>query len=291
MRKPDVACVVAAGDALGECPVWSAADGRLYWTDISAPALKWYGPATGESGARPLLKPLGAFVLRAGGGMLAAFRAGLAYLDPATGTVDWHAEAVSLGDTRFNDGKCDAEGRFWVGTLDRQLREGRAALYRVDPGLKCRRMDGPFNLCNGIAWSPDNRTMYLTDTRAYAIYAYDFDLTHGEIANRRVFVSFAGARGRPDGCAIDAEGFLWSAEVHGWCLNRFDPSGQLERKVELPIERPTSCAFGGPDFATLYVTTSSMGLRPEALAGQPLAGGLLALDPGVKGLPEPRFAG
>lgn len=283
--------MVAAGDALGECPVWSAGEGRLYWTDVSAPALKWYQPATGTSGIRPLPKPLGAFVLRADEGMLAAFRAGLAYLDPATGAIEWHTEAVDLGDTRFNDGKCDAKGRFWVGTLDRQFRQGRAALYRVDRGLECRRMDGPFDLCNGLAWSPDNRAMYLTDTRAYAIYAYDFDLARGEIANRRLFVSFAGARGRPDGCAIDTEGFLWSAEVHGWCLNRYDPNGRCERKVELPVERPTSCAFGGPDLATLFVTTSTMGLSPEALAGQPLAGGLLALDPGVKGLPEPRFAG
>jgi sugar lactone lactonase YvrE len=152
-------------------------------------------------------------------------------------------------------------------------------------------MDRGFTISNGIGWSPDDRTMYFTDTPARRIYAYDFDATAGHAANRRVFVEVAEGHGGPDGMTVDAEGCVWSAQFDRWCVNRYAPDGTLERSIRMPVQRPTSCMFGGPDLATLYVTSARMDLERDALAAQPQAGGVFALAPGVRGLPEPRFAG
>lgn len=289
---PEITQAVACRDELGECPVWDPQSERLYWTDITGPTLCWYEPKTKRTHSWKLPKPIGSFALRQGGGMIVAMRANLATFDETTGAVTTIEGAVDLGDTRFNDGKCDRLGRFWVGTLDRHMRPDQAALYRVDPGFKVTRKDGPFTLGNGLGWSPDDKTMYFTDTRNFVIYAYDYDLARGEIANRRAFVRFdRQSTTRPDGLCVDSQGFVWVAMVHGWNVTRFDPTGKVERRIDLPVERPTSCAFGGPDLDVLYVTTSTLTLEPEALAKQPLAGSLLAVRTGITGLADPRFAG
>jgi sugar lactone lactonase YvrE len=152
-------------------------------------------------------------------------------------------------------------------------------------------MDRGFTISNGIGWSPDDRTMYFTDTPSRRIYRYDFDAAAGRISNRRVFVEAAPGHGGPDGMTVDAQGFVWSAQFDRWCVNRYAPDGTLERSVRLPVQRPTTCMFGGPDLATLYVTSARMDLSEEALAAQPWAGGVFAIDAGVRGLAEPRFAG
>lgn len=295
--RAEAACAVPCKDGLGEAPLWCPREGRLYWVDVTTPSLSWFEPASGRTRTWPLPKPIGSFALREGGGVFMAFRTGLAFFDPDTGDVEWHREAVNPGEGRFNDGKCDRRGRFWVGSMDRKLERPVGALYRIEAGPSCVEMDRGFALSNGIGWSPDDRVMYFTDTRAHAIYAYDFDLGAGTIANRRVFATLGRPdRGgkpvaRPDGLTVDAEGFVWSAQVHGSNITRLDPKGRVDRVVELPVERPTSCAFGGAGLDVLYVTTSTMGLGEAELAKQPLAGSLLAVDVGVKGLPEPRFAG
>jgi sugar lactone lactonase YvrE len=152
-------------------------------------------------------------------------------------------------------------------------------------------MDRGFTISNGIGWGPDDRTMYFTDTPSRRIYRYDFDATTGGIANRRVFVEAEPGHGGPDGMTVDAEGFVWSAQFDRWCIHRYAPDGTLDRAVRMPVQRPTTCMFGGPDLATLYVTSARMDLADAALAAQPQAGGVFALEPGVRGLPEPRFAG
>jgi sugar lactone lactonase YvrE len=152
-------------------------------------------------------------------------------------------------------------------------------------------VDRGFTIANGIGWSPDDRTMYVTDTHARRIYRYDFDRATGRAANRQVFVEIEPGAGGPDGLTVDADGHVWSAQFDRGCIDRYRPDGRLESRIELPVQRPTSCTFGGADLDTLYVTSARMDLTPDALAAQPESGGLFALVPGVRGIPEPRFAG
>jgi L-arabinonolactonase len=285
-------CVARCANVLGEGPVWCPREQWLWWIDISNPSLWRFDPRTGKVDQWPLPKPPGSFALRRNGGFLFAFRTGLATLRKPEAEPSWlDVPGLALGDERFNDGKVDRAGRFWTGTLDRKLGRAIVQLYRVDPEWRVTAMDGGFTISNGMAWSPDGRTMYFTDTPARRIYRYDFDQTSGEIANRRVFVEAEAGHGGPDGMTVDAEGCVWSAQFDRWCLHRYGPDGRLDRTIRLPVQRPTSCMFGGPDLATLYVTTARLELAGDALAAQPDAGGLFALDVGVRGLPEARFAG
>ena len=312
----EVRCVVDCNNGLGECPVWCPEQQVLWWVDISKPSLSRLHPASGKVDTWPLPRTIGSFALRQGGGFLLAFRTGLATMAQPGAAIEW----IDLPDTRpadgrFNDGKCDSRGRFWVGSMDRNLTNPIGELYRIDGGsapagtavanpaadpaaaasgpahATCTVMDRGFTISNGLGWSPDQRTLYFTDSPPRRIYAYDFDAAAGTIANRRVFVQFDDAPGRPDGCSVDAEGFVWVARVRGWRIDRYDPDGRLERTIDLPFERPTSLVFGGPDLTTLYVTSSTLTLTPEDLSKQPQAGGVFAIETGIKGQHEHRFAG
>jgi sugar lactone lactonase YvrE len=290
--NPSVRCVVDCKDQLGESPVWSAAESAIYWTDVAKPTLHRFDTRSGAHERWELAKPLGSFVLRAKGGFLLAFRAGLAFLERPGGTPEWLKPAgLSLGDDRFNDGKCDRQGRFWVGTMDRNLKQPIGKLYRLDADLSLHSIDDDIIISNGPSWSPDGRTFYFNDSPRRVTYRYDFDAASGIARNRRTFVSFESMHGRPDGATVDSEGGLWVAEVHGRRIVRFTPEGKLDRWIDVPCERPTSVCFGGPKLETLYITTSTLGLSQEAIAKQPLAGALLAVEPGVRGLPEVPFAG
>jgi sugar lactone lactonase YvrE len=285
-------CAVDCRNVLGEGAVWCPLERLLWWIDISSPTLWRFDPRTDRADHWPLPKPPGSFALRKNGGFLFAFRNGFATLDAPGGELRWlELPDLKLGDERFNDGKADRAGRFWTGTLDRKLGSAIGQLYRLDPGFRVSAMDRGFTISNGIGWSPDDRTMYFTDTPSRRIYRYDFDVATGAIANRRVFVEVEAGHGGPDGMTVDAEGFVWSAQFDRWCIHRYAPDGRLDRTVRLPVQRPTTCMFGGPDLATLYVTSARMDLADDALAAQPHAGGVFALEPGVRGLPEPRFGG
>ena len=286
----DAACVVDCRNVLGEGALWCPLEQRLWWIDISSPTLWSWQPRTDTVEHWPLPKPPGSFALRKQGGFLFAFRNGLATLDAPGGTPQW-LSGLELGDERFNDGKTDRAGRFWAGTLDRKLGSPIGKLYRVGADLKATPVDQGFTISNGIGWSPDNRTMYFTDTPSRRIYRYDFDALRGEVANRKVFVEVPPGHGGPDGMTVDAEGFVWSAQFDRWCVNRYAPDGRLERSIRLPVQRPTTCMFGGPDLATLYVTSARMDLSEDDLRKQPQAGGVFALDVGARGLAETRFAG
>ncbi len=282
----DARCVVDCRNVLGEGALWCPLESRLWWIDISSPSLWTWQPDARQAEHWPLPKPPGSFALRKDGGFLFAFRSGFATLDKPGGEVKW-LDGVELGDERFNDGKTDRAGRFWAGTMDRKLGAPIGGLYRMGPGFEVRAMDKAFaTISNGIGWSPDDRTMYFTDTPSRRIYRYDFDRASGAVSNRRVFVEAEPGHGGPDGMTVDAEGFVWSAQFDRGCINRYAPDGKLERSVRLPVQRPTTCMFGGPELSTLYVTSASFGVE-----GQAQAGGVFALEPGVRGLPEPRFAG
>jgi sugar lactone lactonase YvrE len=284
------ACVVDCKNVLGEGALWCPREQVLWWIDISSPSLWRFEPRSGRVEHWPLPKRPGSFALRKDGGFLFAFQKGFATLDEPGGEPHWRdVPGLALGDERFNDGKADRAGRFWTGTLDRKVGSAIGQLYRLEPGFRLTAMDRGFTISNGIGWSPDDRILYFTDTPSRRIYRYDFDAACGQIANRRVFVEVEPGHGGPDGMTVDAQGYVWSAQFDRWCIHRYAPDGTLDRSIRLPVQRPTTCMFGGPDLATLYVTSARVDLPADAHASQPHAGGVFALDPGVRGLPEPRF--
>lgn len=286
----EVDVAVACANQLGESPIWSAAEGGLWWLDIGDPGL-WRLGVDGQVERWPLPKPAGCLALRDDGGLLLAFRSQIALLDSPDASPRWiDAEGLALGDDRFNDGKCDRAGRFWVGTMDRRMRDPVGRLYRFDGPGRCEPMASGFTLSNGIGWSPDSQTMYFADTVSQQIHAFDYDLAAGQISRQRVFVQGTAGPGGPDGLTVDADGGVWSAWFGRGCLHRHDPQGRLERSIKLPVSQPTSVMFGGPGLGTLYVTTATVGMDERQRAHEPLAGSLLRVHPGVVGLPEPRIA-
>lgn len=292
MSDPAVRVCPVPVAVLGEGPVWDAKAARLHWVDADQKKLFGFDPQSGVSDTTDLPAYPGCYAIRAKSGMVIAYRNQLALIDSdiaAAKTVE--TPGVDFSVERFNDGACDRRGRFWLGTMDRKLKEPVGSLFRLDPDLSLRKVEANLICSNGIAFSPDDRIMYHTDTGAGKIYAYDYDISTGNAANRRVFADFAGQTGRPDGCTIDAEGHLWIAQVGGGMVVRLDPKGSRAREIKLPTARPTSAMFGGHDLRTLFVTTMKFGLSSEAAAEQPDAGGLFAIDLDVPGLPEPTFAG
>lgn len=287
-----VEVVVESRDILGEVPLWSVTDQTLYWIDVRRPALQTYRPSDGTVGRWPLPEPVGSFCLRSRGGMLLAMKSGLFTFDPTTRKLERVlAPEPQLPGNRLNDGKCDRQGRFWVGSMNDGDRLPTGTLYRIDEDWTCRPMVHGITIPNSLAWSPDGRTMYFSDTPTRKIMAFDYDLDSATIRNGRVFADLADHPGRADGSTVDVEGFLWNAEVHGSRVVRYTPDGRVDRVITLPVTAVTSCAFGGPDMRTLFVTSATQRLSESELAMQPLAGALFAIDAGVAGIPETPFVG
>ena len=275
---------------LGEGPVWDARERALYWVDIRAPALHRFEPATGAVRTWPMPEAIGSVALRERGGPLVALRSGLHVLDPASGALTLAcAPEPDRTENRLNDGRCDREGRFWVGSMHEREPGPTGALYRVDPDRRSHRIFDGITIPNGLGWSPDGRVMYFTDTPPRTIHAYDFDAGTGTPGEARVFARVPQDAGYPDGATVDAEGFLWSAHWDGWRVTRYAPDGRVDRVIGLPVQRPTCCAFGGDALDVLYVTSAAAGLGSAERARGPLAGGLFAVEVGVRGLPEPRL--
>jgi sugar lactone lactonase YvrE len=277
--------VLDARAELGECPVWAADEGVLYWTDIAGARLHRFDPATGDDHAWELPDRCGSFALRESGGALLALARGFATFDFATGTTTPLVAPDDLPDgVRFNDGKAAPDGRFFAGTMDEQMNRTLGALYRLDPDASLHRVVDGLYVSNGLAWSPDGATLYHSDSAAPGIWAYHYDRETGAIALRGELARPENEVGRPDGAATDAEGYYWSAGVSAGVLNRWSPDGVLNRRIELPVSRPTMPCFAGPDLRTLYVTS----LRA---AGDPGSGGIVGLRVDVPGVPVARFAG
>lgn len=288
----DVRLVVDCGSKLGEGPIWDVREQALFWVDIEGRRLFRCDADGGDLRTWDFPERIGSFALRESGGFVVALSSGIAFFDERSGGLEWVARPEAMIEkNRFNDGKCDRAGRFWVGTMDDELCEHTGSLYRLDPDRSIHRVAGRIAIPNSTAFSADGRVMYHADTLDHLIFAYDFDMEAGSIANRRVFASTQGEPAGPDGSTVDAQGFLWNAQWGASRIVRYAPDGRIDRVVPLPVLYPTSCAFGGPDLTTLYVTTACWDLTPEQRAESPWAGGVLALSPGVQGLPEPRFAG
>jgi sugar lactone lactonase YvrE len=287
-----VTVAVPLGATLGEGPVWLPATRQLACVDILAPAIILADPLTGRFQRFPMPEPVGAVVPRRHGGWLAALRSGLVTVDLATGALTTIArpEAHKPGN-RFNDGKCDRRGRFFIGSMAMDQAPGQGSLYRFDPDGRCTPIDHGFTVANGLGWSPDDRLFYMTDSGARRIDVYDYDIETGAVQNRRPFRANADDPGVPDGLAVDAEGHVWSARWDGGCVMRFDPDGRVDRVIAMPVPRPTSVAFGGDDLATLFVTSARVRLSDGQLAQAPLSGHVLQVAAGARGLPEVAFAG
>jgi sugar lactone lactonase YvrE len=274
---------------LGEGPRWDGRSGHLYFVDIRRGNFIRRQLATGKMEQSYIGMPLGAIGFCRSEKLVMATKAGFGLWDLKTRTIEMvPGLRIDRMDTRFNDGVVDSAGRFWAGT---QAPQGQAILYRLDPDGTVHTMDTGFTICNGMGWSPDNRTMYFTDSMAHTIYAYDFDLDSGAIVNRRDFVHVTDpAEAVPDGLAVDAEGCIWSAMWGGSKVSRFDPQGRLMHELSVPARHVTACTFGGPQLDTLYITTAWSELTLEQRAAQPQSGDLFVVpDPGVKGQPESLF--
>ena len=289
----DVQCLSENRSLLGEGPCWSPRDGALYWVDILTPSIHRFDTSTAQDTEIKLGAMVSLAIPKATGGLLVATPGGLMTFDDATKRLSLlcHPEADRPGN-RYNDGKCDRMGRLWVGSLDMGTAANRGNLFRVDPDGNWKKMDTGFTVANGLGWSPDNKRMYFTDSTRRTIYVYDFDLLSGNIANRRNFITLRANEGTPDGLTVDEEGCLWVAVWDAWRVSRYSPQGEELLRIRMPVPRPTSCCFGGPDLDTLYVTSASVRLNEDALRAAPLSGSLFAIKiPGVRGLPETAFAG
>jgi sugar lactone lactonase YvrE len=285
-----IRCVSAVVSTLGEGPVWSVEDGALYWIDVPAQAVYRWTADTDRTDTWAVPGVIGSLALSAAGGLIVSLRQGLHRLDLEQGTTTFllDPEADRPGN-RFNDATVDALGRFWVGSmrLDEQGNDGGLYLVRAD-GTWEQKLAG-IGLSNGIGFSPDRTVMYHTDSLRRTISAFDFDLAAATMTNRRDFAIDTDCF--PDGLTVDAEGYVWSAKWAGWRIVRYAPDGRIDRVVDLPVQCPTSVAFGGPDLDQLYITSGRKGLSERSLQAGPLAGRLLVLDsPGVTGRPEPRTA-
>jgi sugar lactone lactonase YvrE len=287
----DVELVLAVGSELGEAPVWDADQRRLIWVDITRGLVHQLDPETRRHAVIDAGRPLGAAVPAASGGLALAVNEGFVRFDPESRDIAPIAEIETVPGAAMNDGKCDPAGRFWAGTKDAAGRGPIGSLYRLEADHPVVEVLSGVTISNGLGWSPDQQTMYFIDSATYRIDAFDFELEHGTVSRRRRLVDLPKAWGLPDGMTVDEEGFLWVALWEGSAVRRFDPDGTLASVVEMPVSLVTSCAFGGDDLSDLYVTSARTGLSEAQLRSEHGAGGLFRLRPGVRGLPQPPFAG
>lgn len=284
-----VRAVQSGRAVLGEGPVWAEEHQALFWLDIHGRRILAYSPADGLGRQWHCSLRVSAIAPRTGGGFIAGSECGFVRIDFPPGDVVriCHPEP-DRPTNRGNDGKVDPYGHFWLGTMDDREEERSGSLYRLDADLSWHRLAGGYGVPNGPAFSPDGRWLYHTDSADRTIYRFALS-PEGNIADRTVLARFEEAHGYPDGMTTDAEGCLWVAFWDGWCLRRLSPAGEVLARIDMPVQRPTSCAFGGPGLGQLFVTSARVGLPDTALAAQPEAGSLFACEPGVPGLPAPLF--
>ena len=278
---------------LGEGPLWDVDEQRLYWID-SFDGRVFRCTADGrELRSWDVPQKIGSMALRKQGGAVLSLQRGFHFLDFATGEVDLIVDPEpDKPNNRINDGKVDQRGRFVAGSMDTMEEGPNGALYRLDPDLKLHRLEGGIIVSNGPCWSPDGRTFYFTDTWSGEISAYDYDLDSGSISNKRTFARMTEAGGAFDGATVDAEGCLWSAFVYAGKVVRYAPDGRVDRVIDMPVKKVTSCMFGGPDLDVLYITSMAKPPLPRFPGDPVLRGSLFAITGlGTRGVPEPRFAG
>lgn len=277
---------------LGECPIWSAREQALYFVDIKGKALHRFELATGEHRIFAMPEEIGCIGFRKGGGLIAGFRSGLWLLDAGWRRTRKLADNPEDQRTsRFNDGRVDPAGRFLAGTIDEPKDGGKAHLYRYDSrGLAT--LASNLLTSNGVAFSPDGRTLYHSDTPTFTVWRYAYDPATGEATDKILFVRLQPTetdRGRPDGAAVDTEGCYWTALFEGGRIQRYSPDGSLLAEYPVPARCPTMVCFGGADLKTLYVTSARTGRSDDELKAYPHSGSLFTMPVDVPGLPEHEF--
>ena len=270
--------------------MWVEREAALYWLDIKGRKIFRIGE-DGKLRSWPTPFRIGSLAPRASGGFIAGSEQGIALVDLEMGGFEIvHDPEAEIPGNRFNDGKVDRDGRFWAGTMDDEERSAAGTLYRIGPDLSCTPVDRDYRVTNGPAFSPSGDIMYHNDSARRVTYAFDLD-RDGIAANRREFARYAEGDGYPDGMTVDSEGCLWIAFWDGWCVRRYSPAGECLAMIDMPVSRPTSCAFGGINLDRLYITSARIGLDERQLAKEPQAGGLFLVTAKVKGIAERAFAG
>ncbi len=289
----NVEIAVDARAELGEGPIWDDTLKRLYWVDIEGGKLHVHPSGGAADRVLSVGCKVGAVVPRAAGNVVLATQHGFEQFDLETCQRTLLADPErDRPNNRFNDGKCDPRGRFWAGTMSMVGQAKAGSLYVLETDHSVRHVLGSVTTSNGLDWSPDRSKMYYIDTPTMMVRAFDYDADSGTITGERTVVRIPDGVGRPDGMTVDAEGMLWVAHWDGGRVTRWNPAnGELLTTVIFPADRVTSCAFGGDDLGTLFVTTARHGLSPQQLEKQPHAGSLFAFRPGVRGLPASQFAG
>ena len=305
MRSYTIECLVRCENHLGEGPVWDCEEQRLYWVDSTGqrfgkPAIWCFDARTEKVRSWSLTHDVGAMALRERGGAMLALNDGFYAFDFESGNIDLVARITDdVSRVRLNDGKCDERGRFFAGGMDDQEELAICSLWRLDPDMRLTKVEDGITCSNAPCWSPDNRTFYFADTFTKKIRAYDYDLETGSISNQRTFVSLEHAAGFADGGTVDAEGYVWNAQVIGGDLVRYAPDGTEDLRIGMPVKNITSVMFGGENLDEIYVTSMA---RVQHLSNhehfiveakpQFSAGSLFRIRGlGIKGIAERRFAG
>jgi sugar lactone lactonase YvrE len=286
-----VECVTSGRHQLGESPLWSRRESALYFVDLRGRTLNRYAPVCGSETQWQLDALPGGVVAAPDGSLILAMSSGIVRFDTGAGTSSplVAPERAALGN-RLNDTKCDRLGRLWTGSMRDYGKATTGSLYCIDAELDVKRMLADLTIPNALSWSPDDRTLYFADTADGRIRAYDFDLDSGRLGAMRVLVDAGILSGRPDGATVDADGCVWNARYGGGCVARITPDGKVDRVVDVPCSQVTSCAFGGNDLRTLYVTTATQRLSDDQLRREPLAGAVFAVRLEVGGFVEPDCA-
>jgi sugar lactone lactonase YvrE len=290
----EVSCTLDSHCIAGESPVWSARDNCLYSVDHQGHKIIRFDLANKVHKIFNLPDVVTSLAVRASGGLVVTMRRAFAFFDTETGRLDMMSEVEpSMPDNRFNDGKCDRQGRFWGGTMGASAwGDPVGNLYRLNPDGQYHRQVSGVRCSNGLDWSPDNRTFYFAESFAHVIHAYDFDDADGTLSNRRDFARIDPSSGAfPDGLTVDVEGYVWNAQPVFGRIVRYDPNGTMVKVVETPVSWPTSCIFGGADMETMFITSARESLSLGEINEEPQAGGIFSFRPGVKGLAATEFAG
>jgi sugar lactone lactonase YvrE len=285
--------VIDAKAALGEGPSWDSERNLLYWVDITQCTVHIYHPETNIDRKIRFDRMVTAIVPCVRGGAVVTMQDGFFFLDVLKEQLTpIHDPEHHLPNNRFNDGKCDPSGRFWAGTMSLKFESNQGSLYCLDTDQTVHKKAGGVSISNGIGWSPDHRTMYYIDSPTKQVVAYDFDLNSGNIGNERIILTIPDGEGVPDGMTTDSEGMLWIAHWGGYQVSRWNPStGQKIDSVRVPVERVTSCAFGGNQLNELYITTAKDDATDDELLQQPQAGGVFRLITDVRGMPSYAYSG
>lgn len=284
--------VVDCRNQHGEGVFWNPADGLIWWTDIEGRALWSFDPESGESKKIPAKDRVCCFAPRRMGGLIVAFADRVVFLDPATGAEDLiHRFEPDNPDTRLNDGRTDRAGRFVLGGMNEVSGAADSSVISIGTDLSVRTLFAGVSCANSTCFSPDGATMYFADTPDREIVAMDYDQSTGAVSNRRVHADFSTEPGLPDGSCVDAEGGVWNAEWEGRRVVRVAPDGTIDAVIDVPVWKPTCCAFGGPDLDTLYITTSRLMSSDDVLGKEPDSGGLFAVKPGIGGVIDAPFNG